>query len=1184
MDLLFDAPCPSPQGNNASSSSQNKNKDRPKGWSSWVSRQISDAYDEHSSIIGALREELRDAKSRESALISEFTDRFRMMQESVPGTNKTLGELGPSHSYAPDDICYNEEGDGDDDDDDDEEMPMDERAEASRIGNVAPTLGRIENRRATEQFKEQTYREMENMRKENETKIQAIENALKEKVEEIERLRKESNGGQRSIDQHHQIHGGRRRSRSRTRSPCPPRSPTSSPGRSVNPSDALRSPTFMSSHPRTWESSVTPINRMRKVGTPTKNRPSSSGIVTCPTSPRSIVTPPRSPRSYGGDTIQGNYDHSSFGQVINRDTQWELEASHMALDGSAIDNEKDLQPLRRSNPPIPVVTNVMNNPSAPPINRRHQQQAGDSNETTTHNLKNLQTAINSLIFRQNPNDSVPVRLTEEERKFVERLKSIIHSSQKKQKHAISTLKKGLEGTTEELKLEAAQTTKLNKDLREYEEYIKELEKQLTSANDSLRNTTDLEDMLRMLGGDNQKEKDLQHLNLKQKLQDAELERDTLLRQKDALDDDDNDKSVRAFERVLEDVTTEKNEAVGELTTQIDQLKDENGRLKNQLDGSTCDTIESNSKEILELRGKAKDTAGLKQELSKVLQDLEHAKSQEEEAILSMKKAKEMMRDMEEKFSSNNKENLIETLNRRKGVLTKHLGEGNTSTEGNNANVDQKKLELAKERESIAVGENRELQQKLAGLEKLVVDLRKKTEEEDGYCENLSSKVKSQQQTISNLENDRASAELHLRKCTKKGETFERQFDELTAQTDGFKTQAAIAEEALKTANGVYIRKQKLEDELSELRSLLDKTMKGNAQLRSEFHEQSEIMTKLKKEHKLIINGLQIEIGKLLQEKTLYQQHSNTETGNADSSSEVLVLEEKLKNSSRSNLLIRKSLREQQSLHDKLRLVSNWSSREILDQISASASSTLSALECTTSPTSVTTNGTFELFSAKTAPGKTSPRVHILEENLKLLRLENDKIREDTSERDQELILLNTEMGRIKDDHLANFDLLKSKEKELVVLKASLNDASMCYISGDDSDSDDEECAMQLIDVVPVRPTNHARKNSYDKEMCANLINAKEKAEEIAKSNGESLANAKMIIASLEQSNKKITQDLKLRLHDSNAALVSILEQSQKHERDSVILRAEIEKLKWKKENNDVISTCDAKNDIDEIEI
>jgi len=1208
MDLLFDAPCSPPQSN---ASEDNNINDRPKGWSSWVSRQITAAYDEHASIIGALREELSDAKTREKALISEFTNRFRMMQESVPGTNKTFGELCPVNSYnITDDICYDDVDDTDDDDvDDDDEMPMDERAEASRIGNIAPSLGRLEQRRITEQFKEETYREMENMRKENEMKIQAIEHALKEKVEEIDRLRKESHGqridqhgggvssgGYNNLQQYNQIIGGRRRSRSRTRSPCPPRSPTSSPGCSLNPSDEnfpVRSPTFnipisppgtpakvqMSMNPRTWERSVPPMNRMRKTGTSTKNRPSSSssGIIGSPTSSRFIVTPPGSPRSYGGDTIQGNYEHSLNNQYANsRDTtaHWELEESQMALDGSAIDNEKDLQ--RRSHPPIPVLK-VMNIPTSAPDNIRHQQ-TGHSTETNI--LKNLQTAIDSLIFRQNAPDSLPVRLNEEELKFFERLKSIMLSSQKKQKHTIFTLKKGLEGTAEELKLETAQTAKLNKDLREHEDYIKELEKQLTSANDSLRNTTDLEDMLRMLGGDDQKEKELEHLSLKQKLQKVELERDSLLRQKDALNDDDNDKSVRAFERVLEDVTTEKNEAVGELTTQIDQLKDENGRLKNQLDGSTCDAIESNSKEILELRGKAKKTAALEQELSKVWEDLGQAKSQKEEAVLSLKKSKDMMRDLEEKYSSSNKENLMDTFNKREGLLIKKFGEKNTTTEGTSL----KELEQAKERESIAVGENKELQEKLAKLEKLVVDLRKKTEDEDGYCEDLSSKVKAQEKTINDLKNDRASMELNLRDYTKRSESFEMKLDEPNSQIDGFKIQAAMAGEALKTAKGVHIREQKLEDELSELRSLLDKTMKGKTQLRLEIHEQSEIMNKLQKEHKLTINRLQIEIGKLLQGKTLYQQHSNKGNGKTDSANEVQVLQEKLRNTSHSNQVIRKNLREQQLLHDKLRLVSNWSSREILDQISAAASSSLCALESTTSPTSGTSNDKFELFSTKTASGKASPRMHILEENLKLLRVENEKIREDTSERDQELILLNTEMGRIKEEHLENVDLLKSKEEELQVLKESLNDASICYISGDESDSDGEEPVVKLVGAISLRPPNHARKNSYDKEMCANLINAKEEAEEIAKSNGESLANAKMIIASLEQSNKKMTQDLRSRLHDSNAALVSILEQSQKHEKDSVMLRAEIEKLKKEKENNVAISACDVKNDIDETEI
>lgn len=1163
MDRLFDAAACVAQGNfvkNDTASTAQSQKDGQQGWSSWVSRQITAAYDEHATIIESLREELNTAKTREKALISEFTDRFRKMQESVPETVETYSKQRLEPSYAGDNICYDDEND---DEDDDEEMPMDERAEASRIGNVVPNPGRLSQRRKTDRLKEQTYLEMEKMRKENEAKVRSIENALKDKVDEIDRLKKESRGqcigqggeGSGSNDNIPQINNQHvRRHRSRSRSPGgPPRSPTSSPRPSRNSSNEKNSMFHsslttslkmqMSTQPRTWDTSVTPINRIRNgCGTPIKNRPSSgiacsagnvidniNRVRVTNNNPISTVNPPRSPRPCGGDTIQGNYERS-INPFSNTDINWGLEASQMVVDSSAIGNE--ICPVT---PQLPVSSAMV--PMNAPNKLQHQPER-QQNESQT--IQKLLTAIDTLILMQKPADGPSIRLTEEERKFVERIKHIIHSSQKKQKNTITNLKKGLEGTTKELKMETAQTVKLNEELKDNEEYINELEKQLGSANDSLRNTTDLEDMLRMLGGDNKTETELERQSLKQQLLEAEQARDALLQQKDALDKNDSDKSVRAFERVLADVTNEKNEEVGELMRQIDKLKDENGRLNKHLNDSTNSAIRKNSpdnkidsQELLELWEQRKKTTSLEEEVRKVSQDLEEALAQKKEAILSLQQSKEKMKDIEEEFNIfNNKEN-----------------GGDVSNEN------------------------------ISKLEKLVLDLENQMDDKNKYCKNLLSKVDSQQEIISNLKNENNTMKLNLSECTKRSESFENKVRELTNQTEDFKEQATTVGEALKTARQGHIREEKLEDELCELRSLLDKTIKGKAQLRSEVYAKSEAINTLKKQHARDLKALEADTSRLVQEKAWLEQRSNAVNRTADKD-EISMLQETMRNAAQRNQVIRKNLREQLVLHEKLRLVSNWSSNEILDQISSSMSSSLSILESSASPVSVASgnfdfNSGIRLCNTEPAHGEEFSRIQILEDNLKSLRRENEKIREDTSERDQELVLLNTEMQRMKEDHLIKVDLLTKKEDELRVLQENLNENSICYISGDESDSDSENSVTNALSIHAPIVT---RKNSYDKEMCANLINAKEEAEERAKKNGESLDNAKAIIASLEQSNKTITEGLRSRLHDSNTALVSILEQSQKHERESAVLRVEIKKLKLEKENDTVISSCDGNND------
>ena len=57
-----------------------------------------------------------------------------------------------------------------------------------------------------------------------------------------------------------------------------------------------------------------------------------------------------------------------------------------------------------------------------------------------------------------------------------------------------------------------------------------------------------------------------------------------------------------------------------------------------------------------------------------------------------------------------------------------------------------------------------------------------------------------------------------------------------------------------------------------------------------------------------------------------------------------------------------------------------------------------------------------------------------------------------------------------------------------------------------------------------------------------------------KEKDDALANAKMIISSLEQSNKSMLEDLRNRLHDSNTAIVSLLSKNQGYEQEVKELR------------------------------
>lgn len=79
------------------------------------------------------------------------------------------------------------------------------------------------------------------------------------------------------------------------------------------------------------------------------------------------------------------------------------------------------------------------------------------------------------------------------------------------------------------------------------------------------------------------------------------------------------------------------------------------------------------------------------------------------------------------------------------------------------------------------------------------------------------------------------------------------------------------------------------------------------------------------------------------------------------------------------------------------------------------------------------------------------------------------------------------------------------------------------------------------------------------------IGEKEKAAKELKDERESLANAKLIISSLEKANKSMMEDLRSRLQDSNSAIASLLDKSAEHENNSNTLREEVEKLRKEKE-------------------
>jgi hypothetical protein len=207
-------------------------------------------------------------------------------------------------------------------------------------------------------------------------------------------------------------------------------------------------------------------------------------------------------------------------------------------------------------------------------------------------------------------------------------------------------------------------------------------------------------------------------------------------------------------------------------------------------------------------------------------------------------------------------------------------------------------------------------------------------------------------------------------------------------------------------------------------------------------------------------------------------------------------------------------------------------------------------------------------------------VRRLEEALTKQNEEVKKLRSQLEQRiqgnDQSNEQLNAEMQNLREQCAANREVLAKKERELSVLRSSLkvdeNDAG--YISDDDSgDEDDGDAGVPAsinygqAEALATILSHEANLNEFEtlKNQLLNALSEREKAGKDLQAERESLANAKMIISSLENANKSMTEDLRCRLQDSNSAVASLMDKSMENEKNAIELREEVEQLKKEKE-------------------
>jgi hypothetical protein len=205
----------------------------------------------------------------------------------------------------------------------------------------------------------------------------------------------------------------------------------------------------------------------------------------------------------------------------------------------------------------------------------------------------------------------------------------------------------------------------------------------------------------------------------------------------------------------------------------------------------------------------------------------------------------------------------------------------------------------------------------------------------------------------------------------------------------------------------------------------------------------------------------------------------------------------------------------------------------------------------------------------------------LEDALKKQGEEMKRLRSQMDERVQGNDLqLRAEVQRLREQYSTNMEVLVKKERELSVLRSSLNvdENDAGYISDDASDEEEDESGATISSPVNYSPAAQAEalatilSHNGDVQVSPGEVealkselleasNEKERASKDLQTERESLANAKMIISSLEKANKSMSEDLRSRLQDSNSTVASLMDKSMENEVSANELRHEVERLK-----------------------
>lgn len=704
--------------------------------------------------------------------------------------------------------------------------------------------------------------------------------------------------------------------------------------------------------------------------------------------------------------------------------------------------------------------------SLSPLQRLRSRSNASSPANTMIDWRKLSNILTASIVQNSKEDEI--NLSQEERKFVDFIKSLVNQLQESQIDVIESLKNELEMTSDELHKGEKKISETERILDEKDAEILDLKKILAETNDRLQNNSNLEGYLKMVSS-GKKNNIEEYKELSEKLSNLEEERDNLL-----ASNSEYEESITAIQRVLADLSAESEEMKQSFESQIKMLTDENVLLKKKdrdvsSSMSNAGSVWIKENELIALRAKASEV----DEMQKTLE-------------------------------------ATETLNQK-----------NLVTLDANASLIQKLQEQLRQ---------------LNADEMLVTDLKLEVEQlrsMNGCLEKENEKLKDTSTLTEIYERDTLIDDLKREndelsgKISEMGKELEKGFDSSTAN------------EVLTAAKVAHAREQKLEEELREIRKLLENAISSKSALKDRLENQIQELTQQKLDAESKLRNLRVEIIDMKEEKLAFKTRIKEAETSLERANRIMYLIQETSDSEGLNTSgaisdLKAQLKEQQDLHSQLLSTGDHETCMIVQSLRGKVHTIQCLLE--TGILGVAGNlpiGKFDLSEDK------SHTEYLLEQSLICQRAENDRIKKRMKDLEAEINTLTEQLVVLKSELDLKSERLAEKENELSKLVKRLKDVESGYIS-DGSDDEHEEN-------VPKSDSDHLKE----------LRAAKESAEKEAKEARENLANAKMIIASLEESNKKMNGDLRSRLHDSNAAIVSLLDQNAKYEQETQELKARL---------------------------